>query len=211
VHQTSNDITVLNPHVQDFINQFDIIPQAVIADAGYGSSENYEFLERNQIDAFVKYPYFDKEQNKSFGENPFMQENLFYNEETDCYYCPMGQCMSKVRTQKYVTDNGYEQEINHYEAKNCQNCPLRGPCFKGKGNRCIKINHKLRGYKQKAREKLLSPQGIRHRKQRPHDTEPVFGNIKYNKKFKRFGLRGKEKVQIEIGLLAIAHNLMKVA
>ena len=211
VHQTSNDITVLNPHIQDFINQFDITPQAVIADAGYGSVENYEFLERNQIDAFVKYPYFDKEQNKSFAENPFMQENIFYNEETDCFYCPMGQCMSKVRTQKYITNNGYEQEIDHYEAKNCQNCPLRGPCFKGKGNRCIKINHKLRGHKQKAREKLLSPEGIRHRKQRPHDTEPVFGNIKYNKKFRRFGLRGKQKVQIEIGLLAIAHNLMKVA
>jgi transposase len=211
VHQTSNDITVLNPHIQDFINQFDIKPQAVIADAGYGSLENYEFLESNKIDAFVKYPYFDKEQHKAFNENPFMQENLFYNQENDCFYCPMGQCMPKVRTKRYITDNGYEQEIDHYEAKNCQNCPLRGPCFKGKGNRCIKINHKLRAYKQKAREKLLSPEGIRHRKQRPHDTEPVFGNIKYNKKFKRFSLRGKQKVQIEIGLLAIAHNLMKVA
>ena len=66
-------------------------------------------------------------------------------------------------------------------------------------------------HKQQARERLLSPEGIKHRKKRPCDTEPVFGNLKYNKKFKRFNLRGMQKVQIEVGLLAIANNLMKVA
>ncbi|MCO4291298.1 transposase, partial [Solitalea sp. MAHUQ-68] len=35
-------------------------------------------------------------------------------------------------------------------------------------------------------------------------------NLKYNKGFKRFLLRGKEKVSIEIGLLALAHNLSKL-
>jgi hypothetical protein len=40
-------------------------------------------------------------------------------------------------------------------------------------------------------------------------VEAVFGNIKQNKGFKRFMLRGKEKVTTEFGLIAIAHNLMK--
>ena len=55
----------------------------------------------------------------------------------------------------------------------------------------------------------MSEQGIKYRKQRPADVEPVFGNIKYNKGFKRFMLRGKDKVEIEAGLLSIAHNLKK--
>ncbi len=39
----------------------------------------------------------------------------------------------------------------------------------------------------------------------------LFGNIKHNKHFKRFMLRGLEKVAIETGLLVIAHNLAKAA
>ena len=211
IHQASNDMNVLNPHIQDFIDQYNTTPHAVVADAGYGSLENYEFLQQNQIDAYVKYPYFDKEQGKSIRENPFSQDNLFYNEQKDCFYCPMGQCMTNVGKRKYVTDNGYEQEITLYQAQNCFRCPLRGSCHNQTGNRRIKVNHSLRWHKQKVRDNLLSQEGIRHRKQRPHDTEPVFGNIKFNKKFKRFNLRGKQKVQIEAGLLAIAHNLSKVA
>jgi hypothetical protein len=39
----------------------------------------------------------------------------------------------------------------------------------------------------------------------------VFGNIKNNKDFRKFMLRGLEKVEIEAGLLALAHNLAKLA
>lgn len=39
--------------------------------------------------------------------------------------------------------------------------------------------------------------------------ETVFGNIKRNKNFKRFYLRGLEKVKTEFGLIAISHNLAK--
>jgi hypothetical protein len=56
---------------------------------------------------------------------------------------------------------------------------------------------------------LNSQSGLYHRSKRPVDVEPVFGNIKYNKGFKRFNLRGISKVEIETGLLALAHNIKK--
>jgi hypothetical protein len=37
------------------------MPEKVVADSGYGSEENYEFMETNKIEAFVKYPMFHKE------------------------------------------------------------------------------------------------------------------------------------------------------
>ena len=37
----------------------------------------------------------------------------------------------------------------------------------------------------------------------------MFGQIKANRQFRRFLLRGLDKVTIEFGLVAIAHNLMK--
>lgn len=64
--------------------------------------------------------------------------------------------------------------------------------------------------KQNIRELLNSEKGLYYRKKRPVDVEPVFANIKQNKSFRRFMLRGKAKVEIEFGLLALAHNLKKM-
>jgi len=79
------------------------------------------------------------------------------------------------------------------------------------GNRVVDINHRLRRLKQQANAKLKSERGITYRKKRPADVEPVFANLKHNKNFKRFMLKGIAKVEIETGLLAFAHNLAKIA
>ena len=65
-------------------------------------------------------------------------------------------------------------------------------------------------YKKKARENLLSPIGKELRKKRNVDIETVFGNIKQNQGFKRFNLRGLDKVNVEFGLVAMAHNIKKI-
>ena len=88
---------------------------------------------------------------------------------------------------------------------------MNGACHKSKGNRVIEINENLNRLKQKAYELLNSEEGIGRRKKRCFDVEPTFGNIKQNHGFRRFLLRGKEKVEIEWGLVAIAQNLRKKA
>ena len=211
--QTTADTTTLIDHTQDFIQGYGQTPETLTADAGYGSEENYTFLEDNEIEAFVKYNYFHKEQwNEKRGKNknPFASNKLFYNRETDTYYCPMGQAMVNIGSYQRETATGYVQTINRYQVKNCQGCPIRSLCHKAKGNRIVERNHNLLRLKEKAKEKLLSTQGVAHRKQRCWDVEAVFGNIKHNMNFKRFMLRGLEKVETEIGLVAMAHNLKKV-
>ena len=84
-------------------------------------------------------------------------------------------------------------------------------CHDSKHSRIIKVNHNLLACQAKARELLKTEEGIYHRKRRCHDVEPVFAQIKHNKNFKRFNLRGKTKVEIETGLIALAHNLKKMA
>jgi hypothetical protein len=188
------------------------MPESVTTDAGYGSEENYTFLEKNKITPFVKFASFDREQRKNHADKqPFHQSHLHYNKEKDRYICPMGQDMEKVKTETSKSANGFKKTIHVYQAKNCSGCPLRSRCHDAKGNRIIKVNHNLLAHQSKARELLKSEEGIKHRKQRCHDVEPVFGQIKHNKNFKRYNLRGKEKVEIETGLLAMAHNLKKMA
>jgi len=208
--QTTADTTTLIDHLEEHQKSFKQNPEMLTADAGYGSEQNYTYLEEQGIEAFVKYNYFHREQQLASKQpNPFHPDQLHYNCEKDCYYCPMGQQMNGIGTYHKKTKNGYLQTYKRYQASNCQGCPLRGSCFTAKGNRIIERNYQLLRLKARAKEKLLSERGIAHRKQRCWDIEAVFGNIKHNMNFKRFMLRGMDKVQTEIGLIAMAHNLNK--
>lgn len=209
LHPNPTDTTTLASHLASFHQTHQCYPSALTADAGYGSEENYALLEGHGIEAYVKYASFDKEQQEKT-PSPFAADQLHYNAEQDVLYCPMGQAMHRIKTFERITENGFKQQIKTYQARNCEGCPMRSGCFKAKGNRKIDLNHGLRAYKEQARERLCSAAGIEKRRQRCIDVEPVFGNLKYNKGFKRFLLRGKEKVSIEIGLLALAHNLSKL-
>lgn len=209
--QTTADTNTLKGHVADHIENYNETPETLTADAGYGSEENYTDLEDKNITAYVKYNYFHKEQqDKKKGKtNPFHPDQLHYNKETDTYYCPMGQAMTNIGSYKKETKNGFKQTITRYQAQNCNGCPLRSLCHKSKYHRIIERNYNLIRLKAKAKTLLTSEKGIAKRKQRCWDVEAVFGNIKHNMNFKRFMLRGIDKVNVEIGLIAMAHNLKK--
>jgi transposase len=211
LHQKPGDTTTLPMHLQELEKNLGQMPENLVADAGYGSEENYQLLEDNKVNAYVKYNHFQKQQTKKFRESPFNIENLHYNPDKDCYYCPIGQQMSFLKEKVPTTDNGYQQTIRIYQAQNCLGCPLRGNCYKGKSNRHIEINPNLIRLRSKAKEKLLSEQGLVYRSRRSVDVEGTFGIIKHNHGFRRFLLRGIDKVNIEAGLLAIAQNIRKMA
>ena len=117
--------------------------------------------------------------------------------------------MRKIGERIKPNHSGYEQTLTRYQSKNCAGCPLRGECNPDYAYRIIEVNLNWNRLKQKAEKRLKSKRGIQKRKKRCFDTEPVFANIKHNHHFKRFMLRGLEKVSIETGLLALAHNLRK--
>lgn len=74
-----------------------------------------------------------------------------------------------------------------------------------------RVSHRLNELKARANERLCSAKGLVLRSRRPVEVEQVFGRLKSNWSFKRFHLRGIENVKTEFGLLAIAHNLTKMA
>lgn len=212
IHQNPTDTKTFIPHLNQFEQQYGQKPQVAIADAGYGSEQNYEYLAAKDIESYVKYNTFDKEQRKSKHiKKPFAAEKLHYNQEKNQYICPMGQPMQHLGTYVQKTEAGYKRTIDSYQAKNCSACPLNGACHKSKGNRIIEVSHKGNLYKKQSSENLKSEKGIYYRKKRCIEPEPVFANLKHNKNFKRFMLRGLVKVNIEAGLLAISHNLAKIA
>ena len=204
------DTLTFIPFMKGFCNRYGFYPDKGVADSGYGSEENYEFMEGNEIEPFVKYNYFHKEGKKAFRNNAFLAQNLYYNEKEDYFVCPMGQHMKKVGDSKRKTDSGYISKISIYEAENCNGCPLRCLCHKSKTNRRIEVNHNLNRHKHKVRELLTSPDGLFYRSQRPIEPEAVFGQMKYDKAYNRFRHFGEEKVKADFALFATAFNIGKL-
>jgi hypothetical protein len=184
--------------------------------AGYGSEENYAFLEQEGMGNFFKYNTFHQEQHpprkaEALEKLRFKSNYFPYDQEKDEFICPAQKCMIYMETRTYKSKNGYRSERRFYECQDCATCPLKPKCTKAKGNRRIQVSFELRRYRQQARDNLLSKQGVILRQLRSTEPETVFGDIKHNMGVRRFMLRDLKKVDIEWGLLCMAHNLRKLA
>ena len=204
------DTLTMIPFLQSFLNRYGRPAHTVVADSGYGSEENYRFMEENSTEAYVKYSRFHMEQRPRFNPDPFKAENFHCNEEHDFCICPMGQKMRRTGTKRVKTASGYVSENARYRAVRCEGCPLRCRCLKAKGNRMIELNHRLRRYRQKAKGLLCSGEGLKHRGQRCIEPEAVFGQMKNNMNYKRFRHFGKDKVFMDFSFFAIAFNIKKM-
>ena len=210
-HNPTDTLTMI-PFLNSFSGKYGHFAKEICADSGYGSEENYVFMEANDMDAYVKYNFFHKEQKRAFKKDIFRIENLYYNPAGDYFVCPMGQHMERVGVRRGKTGSGYITESTAYRAQRCEGCPLRWGCYKRKqGNREIEVNHQLMEYKRKARERLTSEKGLEHRSKRPIEPEAVFGQMKYDMSYKRFRHFGKDKVTMDFAFFAIAFNLKKMA
>jgi transposase len=234
LHQRAGDTTCLIPHLEGVQASLQAIaqrqpevlptqddqprglPQNISADAGYGSEENYAYLADHQLGNYVKYNTFHREQQhhrkpELIRKAQFRTENLPYDAEKDVFTCPANHPLTYRGTSHERTENGYWTELRHYEASGCDTCPLKPECTRTKHNRHLRVSFRLRRFREQARTNLLSERGKALRVQRNIEVESVFGQIKHNMHFRRFSLRGLEKVKTEWGLVCIAHNMQKLA
>ena len=205
------DTLTLIPFFNSFLDRYGHLPSVAVADSGYGSEENYRFMDEAGMEAYVKYNRFHLEQRPRYKPNPFHHDNFHYNADEDYYVCPMGQHMTRIGTAHSKTASGYRSENARYRAQNCKGCPLRCMCYKAKGDRrIIEVNHRLNKYKKKARELLTSEDGFKHRGRRCIEPEAVFGQMKFNMAYRRFRHFGKDKVTMDFAFFAIAFNIKKM-
>jgi transposase len=211
IHHNTNDTQTLIGHMEKLKSSLGLMPGNLVADAGYGSEENYRYLDENCIGKYVKYNYFGAEQKRSFKKRIFDVANLPYDKSNDTYTCPNGKKIVFHHKENYKTLTGYISDCRIYECEDCTGCALREGCHKSVHNRRIKIRPVLNAYRQEVKELLTSVEGKKLRSRRGIEVETVFAQIKQNMGFRRFLLRGTDKVKVEWGLLCIAYNVMKVA
>jgi len=210
LHQKASETDKFIPHMEKLKRITNgKKPNRAIGDGTYGSDENYNFLKKEKIESYLKYPGFYQEVMGLARKKRFNRINFIYQQKEDKIYCPEGRPMLLQEIEERETDNGYKQQIRKYKG-NCRGCKNLSICSKSPGGRTVQFNKKLEKYKHLTKKNLCSPLGIELRKKRSVDVETVFGDIKLNQGFRRFNLRGLEKVNAEFGLVAMAHNIKKV-
>jgi transposase len=210
LYQYRNDTRALKPLLSLNQSRYNRMPESVVADAIYGTEENYTFMEDNEIKAFVKYNLFYKEQQPKNKNNPFSINNLKYNEKENYFICPNGERLNFTKKINRISESGFISEHHIYQCSNCIGCHLREQCHTSKENRNIEVNHKLLNYKRKIVKLLTSKDGKAYYKRRSIEPEPVFGQMKYNKHYARFRHFGIDKITIDFAIFAIGHNIGKL-
>lgn len=181
-----------------------------VADAGYHTKEQLDYIHKHQIQAVIADPTpgyrstgrirnEDKEESSVFNRSDFV-----YDAETDSYTCP---ALERLRYIERYRRGAWRGRV--YQAKACLNCQLRSQCLpKAKPYNMKRIRREEREHLAERMAKLLqTPYAQKLLSIRRSSVEPVFGNIKSNLRFRRFCMRGLAKASGEFALMAIAHNL----
>lgn len=217
IHQNSGDQMCVQHHMDDRKELFEKEdlpePSIVTMDGGYGTEANFEYFEKKQIKANIKFAGYYKEAKANFKNDPFQWQNMPYHEDGDYFECPNNQKIEFVKFKRVNQKAGYESHQEIYKCKRCTNCPFKEECITTKWNdgyREITANKNFERHKQRARALIKSDEGGEKMRMRGHNIETVFGHFKENLGFRRFLLRGLKKVGAEMLLLSIGYNLMKM-
>lgn len=204
VTQSRVDINDFIPLMQTHYKFYSEYPEALCADSGYGSLENYSFLEENKIKNFVK--YFTWQGNVS-GSNP----SQYHLNEDETITCLNG----NIGYKENVVWHHRKANSIFYKVEGCNNCAFSGYCkrFMKEKNEDFKIFEvvpKLQKYIQQAESNLLSVEGIEMRVNRSSQVEGAFGVIKQDFQFERFRRRSIDKVSCEFMLVCLGYNIRKL-
>src|SRR5262245_26627635 len=191
------------------------------ADSNYHSEENLKACAQAQLDAYIpdthlrhRDPRFATQArhhpptDEKFDEK-LTEADFTYDQERDCYCCPGGKVL-KLRARRHQVENNLYRRYEAEEA-DCRGCPLREPCLHTPETRrkhlAVFVEKVRETLSQQMQAKIDTPEAREIYGQRLAIVEPVFGNLRAQKRLDRFTLRGKVKVTIQWMLYCMVHNI----
>ena len=207
VSADSNDINTYIPFVEEYKALYGSFPTAVVADAGYGSLNNYIYSDINNINAILKYSGYEKKKEKTNRKNQYRLSHLKRTED-NIPICPEGYVFDFENTSiKYIY--GLPSITSYYRNSHCSECPVRNECTKSKQGRTARINHTLNKYHSKIDKILETEEGKMMMANRSSMAEGTFADIKKNFNYDILRRRGESGVELELGLQVLGYNLRK--
>ena len=152
------DMDCFIPLIEKFRKLYGFYPRYPIADAGYGSYNNYIFCQEHGMEKYMKFPMYKKEtEDEKYRNDPFRAVN-FKTDSAGNLVCPNGKTFRFAYRQP-VKGNHYGRQEEVYECEDCSGCPYAGQCKKADRNRTIRLNRELTSMHREVLENLESVHG----------------------------------------------------
>lgn len=178
----------------------------IVADAGYESMENYLYLEKHDLESYIKPQNYEAKKTTKFRKQIGRAENMAYDAIQDCYICAQGRKLTLYRESEkdgIVT--------SHYRCEGCAGCPCREQCCKAKDEKAkeLRVRKQFEQYRAVSEANVTTEDGIYLRLCRSIQAEGTFALLKTDFGFRRFLTSGKTNVRTELFFLALGFNLKK--
>ena len=200
------------------------------ADTGYFSVENLEACRAAQVDAYIPDPQFRKrdprfanarryrrptdkhKQRYQSKKRWFDVHDFHFDDRTKRLTCPAGHALY-IKYRRFEV-RGYQAIAYQAPKTACRNCALRAKCLRNPHTPARQV-HIFYGKRpgsitDEMRAKIDTPQGRKIYSQRLANVEPVFANLRAQKRLDHFTLRGRLKVNIQWMLYCLVHNIEKI-
>lgn len=207
--ERSDQLTLI-PFLEKLNHQLPKKFEKIVADAGYESEENYQYLDNNGYEAYIKPQMYDSMKKASFKKKIGKRENMLYDQEDDTYICHNGKKLNYIEDKKRRSKSGYISDIKVYECENCEGCPYKSQCTRSKANRKLYVSETFLKKREESLKNITSEEGILLRMNRSIQVEGTFGILKQDYGFRRFLTRGKNNVKVEFLLLSLGYNVNKL-
>ena len=235
-HGTGSEQEVLLP-VVEALATMRTSDTVLTADAGYHSEANLAALAAMHVSALIADPDMRKRDERfadrdhhTTAPNPlhdksdttkkalpvFAPSDFTYDADARTCVCPAGKSLNR-RGARNVT-NGYVGEHFQGAKRDCAPCALREQCLRTPTTTVVRNVAFFRGrtdadvetHTMRMQQRLDTPEGREQYGRRFGTVEPVFGNVRANKRLDRFTLRGQTKVHGQWLLFCLVHNIEKL-
>ena len=211
------------------------------ADAGYHSTAACQLLESRGIDALLAdntmrqrderfatqgrhqqapHPLHDKTRNctaTTGTTTTFTPPHFAYDPIARTCVCPAGKALYRKGASRIV--NGYVSEQFRGTVRDCVSCAMRPQCLRTPDTTRVRnvafirerVQPKPETASTRMRARIDTPEGRARYGRRFATVEPVFANLRHNKRLTRFTLRGRAKVDAQWQLFCLVHNIEKLA
>lgn len=192
------------------------------ADCNYHSETNLEACAEHEVDPYIPDNHFrqrdarfaTQERHKSrVKKEHFRIEDFAYEKASDQYRCPQGMVL-RLHARLHRSNRGQLYRRYRSRREDCAQCPWRAQCLSRGAERkwlALAQGAQPATLTARMRQKIDRPESRRIYSRRLAIVEPVFANLRSNKRLDRFTYRGKVKVNIQWLLYCLVHNLEKLA
>jgi len=170
-------------------------PLTAVADTGYGAAADIAAAQAEGFAVVVPLP-----EGAPKKDNPYHSSNFHHDVVRDVCVCPQKQALV-FTGQK----DRRGQTIRVYRCR-CKDCPVMAQCTEDPKGRTIEIGPHNAVVVQ-MRETLASEEGKARLKRRASIIEPRFAAVKARQGFRRWTVKGLEKVSTQWGWVCLTANL----